>query len=218
MDSVQDLKKKYEGSWVPLRKDGELVVPLVDLIGMDGKGRVVMCAGNDNFLLREWEILPMCKSRVFEKDGNVVYFSHIPARQWKRGHHQENTALLSPLHQVYQNMKHGGYVNGHMRGVFSLSFSNSTFYSLYNTRYAGGIEAGIRRLLQDETKLGICLSREMWLSYNPIGEEYMLWRKTIPLAMVSAENRRLSLLDPLYHQEVTDFVRRSGDLYHVHAA
>lgn len=100
-NNARDFKQRYQGSFGTfLAESGKVLVRIdgvsdarVDFVGAKGEPYFVRPDSGYNF-----EFLPGTK-KVFEhpNDNDLLLVTRIPARQWHRGIHRDNTRFLSLL-------------------------------------------------------------------------------------------------------------------------
>lgn len=128
-----------------------------------------------------FEFIPLIAGLYNVKDG-MVYVSRQPARQWKRGIAESNTAVY--------HFSQGGNIN------INFDIVSEIFNTPYNVK---------KRVEEWQTKdKAVALSRNFGLVGSGV---YM---RNSRIGKVNKTNRTISLEVPLFQQELSDLIRREA--------
>ena len=103
-NSWKDIQKYYQGTWVHVdNESGEPVdVPALLYVSSVDSSRIILDGPDGKHyglhLSTGYNInSPLPRKTVYQKNGEVLMLSRIPARMWKKGISTENTVLLKLL-------------------------------------------------------------------------------------------------------------------------
>jgi hypothetical protein len=175
----EDFDRKYQGSFVSVSiKNEEPHVyqlrrmitdsskfPKLELLS-DKLGSIIL-----NYNTNATIMFKVPRATFIQCNDEVMYFTRIPERQWKRGVHQNNCRVVNPLSE-YGFRRHGKHVDfDTVREALK-----PTYFSL----------ADALNLLNTKGYTGVALSRNVAI-LNPSKKGYVLFYRLKPIGTVSKD-------------------------------
>jgi len=226
--NAKELQRRYGGTYVSIfRKDTkEIVGAYVDRIHADENLTAIPSAvlyvlpkekseeyvikgskgdmGKAVLPLSHFTILPMPPARVFDVNGVTIVFRRDPARQWQRGLTGQNGTFHNPLYTFLTSVKNFKV----KREQFRLSLQEIN--NLLIGESAGSFNKALNDI-EDYKLLSRTINDKYFISLYPDKQhEYLLFRMEEPLAYYSRVTDTFTVVNPLFEQEVSDFIRRNN--------
>lgn len=158
--------------------------------------------------LKDLQILPMPKRKVFDSQGRTFVYSRLPNRQWRKGLCSENSQILDVTYNLLTSItnKNEFTFNSSKTRIWTVPTISDLFCPKYNRDFY----AVINHLLREDTKdISKALSEIFWVStYISAELPFLLYRYANPLAYYNNKSDTFTLLDKIYLQEITDFCNR----------
>jgi hypothetical protein len=149
---------------------------------------------------------------VFNRDGRVWSYRHLPERQWSLGVKDSNAELRDVMLSA---------VKWHDGTLFATKESTNPFnllhawdlVDLFFPSPAKTISIAIARVKGNKS-IAETINKNWFLSVAEGKESFLLWFNELAIAHINNKTKKLQILNPLFKQEVNDLLRRTGDFYY----
>ena len=160
-----------------------------------------------SYKLSDFTILDVPETQVFDALGRTLYYTRNPARQWQKGICSANCNLIDPILSILEALPRS--TEYEVKDYSRTNFSLDTLYNLFNPNVA----ETFTQALSDIEKHDIfsrTIDGKYYVSRFPSKTyEYMLFRFNIPLAYYNPKIDTFMLINKIYIQEMSDFLRHN---------
>lgn len=203
MDTLIEFNKKYTGTWIRHKTNGEIHIGFVDGVDMDNNV-ILLSSGKLGTLTKKYPVclpdfeLDSPESGLFNHNGHALYLFKNPARQWQRGLCAANHEVYNPFKKLFKE------------GIYLPRFGRSLVDALYSNLYEQDIAKACHIMADSNERVySIAITKQLMLSKSPSEKQIgpLIWFRTTPVGFL---DRKFRIDDPLYQQEVGDELRRIG--------
>lgn len=130
--------------------------------------------------------------KLINYEKTFIWFSRVPARQYRKGVSNENVNFFSPVHSYW----------GHSCNFFEEESVAEAFHPTY---YDFDVAM---EMLEHDVK-GVAINSNFAVSLHPTTDTAkLLWYRFTPIATI--EDNQIKLIQELLRQEVLDFVKNNN--------
>lgn len=196
-DSLEDIRKKYRGTFCFLDLNGKK--HLAEYTDDNGDQTFYFKSPNFGEILVDRETIDNCLTYKFPQSGlynvsnEAVEFVRLPERQWKRAPFRDNCMLVSILSTIGITIKKS-----------HLDISLLNLEEVFKEKYPNSLEEAISTL-----KYSKALDKNFAISWPTRNHEteILLWFRRQPIGIIKPEEKLIEIVfQPLY-QETSDFLR-----------
>ena len=201
---AEDFRQRYEGTFCrytsPYSKKQEIFQVLyVDREGHDEPPRITIHNKNNGELFLSYTTeafldFTFPSTGYFQHEDVALTFERVFTRQWKKGICSGTCCIRNPYSSIADV--------GQRYGVNEKTVA-SAFAPVTNISLSKAIEK-----LESKEFLSVALNKKMAIGLGD-GKEFLLWYDDEPIAEVM--DSRVKMANPLFEQEVRDFLRDTGD-------
>jgi formyltetrahydrofolate hydrolase len=195
----EDFERKYQGSFVQVElenKEPELY-QLRKIIKNNTRFPQLELQSNKtgtillNYNTKARIIFKVPQPRFIQVENQALYYTRVPARQWKRGLNNSNSVVISPLE--INNIKRNK--------LFELNFKSIN--AIFNTKNSTLEEALYK--LNKEKYNGVVLSKNMAIFNSELHKEFLLCYKFCIVGTVNKTTGKITT--DIFEEEIRNEIK-----------
>lgn len=203
-ETIEDLKKKWAGTYVRVDMGGGLVPVIIkDFSGAGGALVKAVHPEQGMFVVEHSSLVwdaELPPRGWFNTQGGAYFVIRHSERQWKRGLCEATATYKRPTLRWRMMLN---YALGNLASPTNFVHNQSAWDRNHET-FDNALS-----LLHKSRRLEVAVSNEVALTANPTADPRpVVWYDLSPVGLYDEDSQAIVVGNEVFHQELTDFIRR----------